>query len=61
MIGITLNLLRENINVKENKMNKELLKLKYQYRINLLTSRGEEMNRGIIHKLQRKLRRLDVE
>ncbi len=42
-------------------MNKELLKLKYQYRINLLTSRGEEMNRGIIHKLQRKLRRLDAE
>lgn len=40
-------------------MNKELLKLKYQYRINLLTSRGEEMNRGIIHKLQRKLRRLE--
>ena len=61
MIGITLNLLRENINVKENKMNKELLKLKYQYRINLLMSRGEEMNRGIIHKLQRKLRRLDAE
>lgn len=59
MIGITLNLLRENINVKENKMNKELLKLKYQYRINLLTSRGEEMNHGIIHKLQRKLRRLE--
>lgn len=42
-------------------MNKELLKLKYQYRINLLMSRGEEMNRGIIHKLQRKLRRLDAE
>ena len=42
-------------------MNKEYLRMKYQYRINLLTSRGEEMNRGIIHKLQRKLRRLDNE
>lgn len=40
-------------------MNTELLKLKYQYRINLLTARGEEMNRGIIHKLQRKLRKLE--
>ena len=42
-------------------MNKEYLRMKYQYRINLLASRGEEMNRGIIHKLQRKLRRLDNE
>ena len=42
-------------------MNKEYLRMKYQYRINLLVSRGEEMNRGIIHKLQRKLRRLDNE
>lgn len=33
--------------------------LRWMYRINLLTSRGEEMNRGIIHKLQRKLRRLE--
>ena len=39
-------------------MNEELLRLKYQYRINLLTARGEEMNRGIIHKLQRKLRKV---
>lgn len=59
MVGIQYNLQKENINVKENKMNKELLKLKYQYRINLLTSLGEELNRGIIHKLQRKLRRLE--
>ena len=40
-------------------MNCEILKLKYAYRINLLTARGEEMNRGIINKLKRKLRRLE--
>ena len=34
----------------------ELKRLKYIYRINLLTARGAEMNRGIINKLQRKLR-----
>ena len=39
-------------------MNKETLRLKYLYRINLLVARGEEMNRGIIHKLQRKLRKM---
>lgn len=40
-------------------MNKEILKLKYQYRINLLTQRDVETNRGIINKLQRKLRKLN--
>lgn len=30
--------------------------LKWLYRRNLLKARGEEMNRGIINKLQRKLR-----
>lgn len=42
-------------------MSKELLIMKYQYRINLLTARSEEVNRGIIHKLMRKLRKLEAE
>ena len=41
-------------------MNNETKRLQYLYRINLLTARGEEMNRGIIHKLQRKLRKLET-
>lgn len=40
-------------------MSKEARILKYRYRINLLTARGEEMNHGIIQKLKRKLRRLE--
>ena len=31
--------------------------MKWIYRRNLLTSRGEEMNRGIINKLSRKIRK----
>ena len=31
------------------------------YRRNLLTSRGEEMNRGIINKLTRKIRKYEKE
>lgn len=35
--------------------------LKWLYRRNLLTSRGEEMNRGIINKLTRKIRKYEKE
>ena len=42
-------------------MNEETLRLKYLYRINLLTARGEEMNRGIINKLTRKIRKYEKE
>ena len=41
-------------------MNKELLRLKYLYRINLLSSRNEVGNMGIINKLRRKLRLLEA-
>jgi hypothetical protein len=41
-------------------MNKELLKLKYEYRIKLLTMRNEVGNMGIINKLKRKLRNLEA-
>ena len=39
----------------------ELKRLKYIYRINLLTARGAEMNRGIINKLNRKIRNYEKE
>lgn len=39
---------------------KEYLRLKYQSRINLLTSRDEVGNMGIINKLKRKLRKLET-
>ena len=42
-------------------MSNELCKLKCLYRIKLLSSRGEEMNRGIIHKLNRKIRKYEKE
>lgn len=35
--------------------------LKWQYRRNLLQARGEEMNRGIINKLNRKIRKYTKE
>jgi len=41
-------------------MNKELLKLKYLYRIKLLSMRDEVGNMGIINKLKRKLRALET-
>ena len=40
-------------------MTKEALIMKYQARINLLNSRDPEGNRGIVHKLQRKIRKLE--
>ena len=36
-------------------------KLKYIYRLNLLTQRDPIMNKGIINKLKRKLRKMGVE
>jgi hypothetical protein len=42
-------------------MSKEALIMKYQARINLLNARDPEGNRGIVHKLQRKIRRLEQE
>ncbi len=44
-----------------DKMNKEALIMKYQARINLLNARDPEGNRGIVHKLERKIRRLERE
>lgn len=41
-------------------MNTELLRLKYEYRIKLLTMRDEVGNLGIINKLKRKLRNLET-
>ena len=35
--------------------------LKWQYRRNLLRARGEEMNKGIIGKLNRKIRKYEKE
>lgn len=35
--------------------------LKWKFRVKLLTSRGEEMNRGIINKLNRKIRKYEKE
>lgn len=40
-------------------MSKEALIMKYQARINLLSGRDPEGNRGIIHKLMRKIRKLE--
>lgn len=42
-------------------MSKEALIMKYKARINLLNARDPEGNRGIVHKLQRKIRRLEQE
>jgi hypothetical protein len=42
-------------------MNKEVLRLKYQYRINLMSARDAEGNKHLINKLKRKLRQLDAE
>ncbi len=41
-------------------MNTKLLRLKYEYRIKLLTMRDEVGNMGIINKLKRKLRNLEA-
>jgi len=41
--------------------NKETLKLKYLYRINLMEQRDAEGNKHLIGKLKRKLRRLESE
>ena len=41
-------------------MNTKLLRLKYEYRIKLLTMRDEIGNIGIINKLKRKLRNLEA-
>ena len=35
--------------------------LKWKYRVKLLSARGEEMNRGIIRKLNRKIRKYEKE
>jgi hypothetical protein len=40
-------------------MSKEALIMKYQARINLLNARDPEGNRGIVHKLERKIRKLE--
>jgi len=40
-------------------MSKEALIMKYQARINLLNARDPEGNRGIMHKLERKIRKLE--
>ena len=40
-------------------MSKEALIIKYQARINLLNARDPEGNRGIVHKLERKIRKLE--
>ena len=40
-------------------MSKEILIMKYQARINLLNARDPEGNRGIVHKLERKIRKLE--
>ena len=40
-------------------MSKEALIMMYQARINLLNARDPEGNRAIVHKLQRKIRRLE--
>lgn len=40
-------------------MSKEILIMKYQARINLLNARDPESNRGIVHKLERKIRKLE--
>ena len=37
-------------------MNEYTKYLKWRYRCNLLSARGEEMNRGIIRKLNRKIK-----
>ena len=40
-------------------MNKEILQLKYIYRINLMEQRDAEGNKHLIAKLKRKLRKLE--
>lgn len=40
-------------------MTNEVLIKKYQARINLLNARDAEGNRGIVNKLERKIRRLE--
>lgn len=42
-------------------MSEEVKYRKWFYRRNLLVSRGEEMNRGIINKLTRKIRKYERE
>lgn len=42
-------------------MNNYINYLKWIYRRNLLTSRGAEMNKGIINKLNRKIRNYEKE
>ena len=42
-------------------MTKESMYLRWVYRRNLLISRGEEMNRGLINKLNRKIRKYEKE
>ena len=44
-----------------NKMSEYTQYLKWIYRRNLLKARGEEMNRGIIGKLNRKIRNYEKE
>ena len=40
--------------------NKEITRLKYLYRINLMSSRDAEGNKHLIAKLKRKLRKLEL-
>jgi len=42
-------------------MNEYTKYLKWQYRRNLLKARGEEMNKGLIGKLNRKIRKYEKE
>ena len=42
-------------------MNKKTRYLKWLYRRNLLTSRGAEVNRGLINKLNRQIRNYEKE
>lgn len=57
MIGIIFNLLKENI--KEDKMHEYTNYLRWQARRNLLRAHGEELNKGIIAKLTRKIRKYE--
>jgi hypothetical protein len=45
----------------EYELNTEVLKLKYLYRINLMSARDAEGNKHLVNKLRRKLRKLEAE
>ena len=45
----------------EYELNTKILKLKYLYRINLMSARDTEGNKHLVNKLRRKLRKLEAE